>query len=84
MPETFRALLVSKTDAGQKAEFVDWTEDQLMPGDVTIRVSHSSMNYKDGLAVTGKGPIIRQFPLIPGIDIAGKVRSEERRVGKEC
>ena len=72
---TFRALLVSKTDTGQKAEFVDWTEDQLMPGDVTIRVSHSSLNYKDGLAVTGKGPIIRQFPLIPGIDIAGKVLS---------
>ncbi|MBG1230828.1 MDR family oxidoreductase [Aestuariivirga litoralis] len=71
----FRALLVSKTETGQRAEFVDWTEDQLMPGNVTIRVSHSSMNYKDGLAVTGKGPIIRQFPLIPGIDIAGKVIS---------
>jgi acrylyl-CoA reductase (NADPH) len=70
---SFNALLVSKTDSGQKAEFVQWTESQLMPGDVTIRVSHSSMNYKDGLAVTGKGPIIRQFPLIPGIDMAGKV-----------
>jgi acrylyl-CoA reductase (NADPH) len=75
--EKFRALLVSKTDTGQKAEFVNWTEDQLMPGDVTIRVSHSSMNYKDGLAVTGKGPIIRQFPLIPGIDLAGKVISSQ-------
>ena len=71
----FNALLVSKTDSGQKAEFVQWTQDQLMPGDVTIRVSHSSVNYKDGLAVTGKGPIIRQFPLIPGIDMAGKVIS---------
>jgi len=77
MSDTFRALLVSKTDAGQKAEFVDFTEDQLMPGDVTIRVSHSSVNYKDGLAVTGKGPIIRQFPLIPGIDIAGKVTASQ-------
>ncbi len=75
--EKFRALLVSKTDTGQKAEFVNWTEDQLMPGDVTIRVSHSSVNYKDGLAVTGKGPIIRQFPLIPGIDLAGKVISSQ-------
>ena len=75
--EKFRALLVSKTDTGQKAEFVDWTEDQLMPGDVTIRVSHSSVNYKDGLAVTGKGPIVRQFPLIPGIDLAGKVISSQ-------
>ena len=72
---TFRALLVSKTDLGQKVEFVNFTEDQLMPGDVTIRVSHSSVNYKDGLAVTGKSPIIRQYPLIPGIDFAGKVES---------
>ena len=71
----FRALLVSKTDLGQKVEFVNLTEDQLMPGDVTIRVSHSSVNYKDGLAVTGKSPIIRQYPLIPGIDFAGKVES---------
>jgi acrylyl-CoA reductase (NADPH) len=77
MPDPFRALLVSKTDTGQKADFVDWIEDQLMPGDVTIRVSHSSLNYKDGLAVTGKGPIIRQFPLIPGIDLAGKVISSQ-------
>ena len=72
---TFRALLLSKTDSGQKAEFVDFTEDLLMPGDVTIRVSHSSVNYKDGLAVTGKSPIIKQFPLIPGIDFAGQVQS---------
>ena len=75
MMNTFRALRVSKTESGQKAEFVDMDEDQLMPGDVTIRVSHSSVNYKDGLAVTGKSPIIRQYPLIPGIDIAGKVQS---------
>lgn len=79
MSDTFRVLLVSKTDSGQKAEFVDFTEDQLMPGDVTIRVSHSSVNYKDGLAVTGKGPIIRQFPLIPGIDIAGKVTASQHQ-----
>lgn len=72
---TFRALLVSKTDTGQQAAFVEMNEDQLMPGDVTIRVSHSSMNYKDGLAVTGKSPIIRQYPLIPGIDFVGKVQS---------
>ena len=72
---TFRALLVSKTETGQVAAITDMNEDQLMPGDVTIRVSHSSMNYKDGLAVTGKSPIIRQYPLIPGIDFAGKVQS---------
>ncbi len=71
--EKFRALVVSKSEAGQKADFAEWSPDQLMPGDVTVRVSHSSVNYKDGLAVSGKGPIIRQFPLIPGIDFAGKV-----------
>ena len=74
MMNTFRALLVLKTESGQKAEFVEMTEDQLMAGEVTIRVSHSSVNYKDGLAVSGKSSIIRQFPLIPGIDIAGKVQ----------
>lgn len=73
--EQFRALLISKNDLGQKAEFVSWTQDQLSSGDVTVRISHSSLNYKDGLAITGKGPIIRQFPLIPGIDLAGKVIS---------
>ena len=72
---TFRALLVSKTETGQAAAITNINEDQLMPGDVTIRVSYSSMNYKDGLAVTGKSPIIRQYPLIPGIDFAGKVQS---------
>jgi len=71
---TFRALLVSKTDSGQKAEITQFNESDLMEGDVTVDVSHSSVNYKDGLAVTGKGPIIRKFPLIPGIDFAGTVR----------
>ncbi len=73
--ENFRALLVSKTDDGQKAEFVRLSEADLMEGDVVIDVAHSSINYKDGLAVTGKGPIIRKFPLIPGIDLAGTVRA---------
>ncbi len=79
---TFRALLVSKTDQGQHAEFIDMNEDQLMPGDVTIRISHSSVNYKDGLAVTGKSPIIRQFPLVPGIDLVGKVISSKNSLWK--
>lgn len=75
MSEPFRAILVSKTDDGQKVEFVRLTEADLMEGNVTIDVAHSSVNYKDGLAVTGKGPIIRRWPLIPGIDLAGTVRS---------
>ncbi len=71
----FRAILISKTEEGQKVEFVNLTETDLMEGDVTVDVSHSSVNYKDGLALTGKGPIIRKFPLIPGVDFAGTVRA---------
>jgi acrylyl-CoA reductase (NADPH) len=69
----FRAIQVNKDDSGQHLAFVDLTEADLMDGDVTVAVEHSTVNYKDGLAITGKGPIIRKFPLIPGIDFAGKV-----------
>jgi acrylyl-CoA reductase (NADPH) len=71
----FRALLVSKTEEGQKVDFVHMNESELMDGDVTIAVEHSSVNYKDGLAITGKAPIIRKYPLIPGVDLAGTVLS---------
>jgi acrylyl-CoA reductase (NADPH) len=70
---TFPALLVSKTETGQQATITTLTEADLMDGDVTLAVEHSSLNYKDGLAVTGKGPIIRRWPLIPGVDMAGTV-----------
>ena len=76
---TFRALLVSKTDTGQKAEITNLTEADLMEGDVTVKVEHSSVNYKDGLAVTGKGPIVRRWPLIPGVDFAGTVTTSEHK-----
>jgi acrylyl-CoA reductase (NADPH) len=69
----FRALVINKTDTGQKVELTRLTEADLMEGDVTIKVEHSSVNYKDGLAITGKAPIARRFPLIPGIDLAGTV-----------
>ncbi len=75
----FRALLVSKFEAGQKIEFTHLTEDDLMPGDVTVNIEHSSVNYKDGLAITGKAPIIRNYPLIPGIDFAGTVKSSAHK-----
>jgi acrylyl-CoA reductase (NADPH) len=71
--EKFRALVVRKHETGQTVGIEDWGQDQLMEGDVTIRVSHSSVNYKDGLAITGKSPILRSSPMIPGIDFAGKV-----------
>ncbi|MBM3519386.1 MAG: oxidoreductase [Alphaproteobacteria bacterium] len=72
---SFRAILIRKTESGQTAELTRLEEKDLMEGDVTIDVSHSSVNYKDGLAITGKGPIVRRFPLIPGIDLAGTVRA---------
>ncbi len=73
MADTFRALRIDKTDAGQTVAIVELTEADLMDGDVTVAVSHSTVNYKDGLAITGKAPVVRKFPLIPGIDFAGTV-----------
>lgn len=71
----FKALLATKTDSGQSMDWVELTEDDLMDGDVTIKVTHSTLNYKDGLAITGKAPIIRRWPMIPGVDLAGVVES---------
>ena len=73
MTESFRAIQISKTEQGQQVQFVSLGEADLMAGDVTVAVSHSSVNYKDGLALTGKAPIIRKYPLIPGVDFAGTV-----------
>jgi acrylyl-CoA reductase (NADPH) len=70
---TFKAILVEKADGGQKAGLVDFDETQLMDGDVTVRVEWSTLNYKDGLALTGKAPVVRRWPMIPGIDLAGTV-----------
>jgi acrylyl-CoA reductase (NADPH) len=75
MTETFRAIRLFKTDAGQEARFVDLTEDDLMEGDVTVAVQYSTVNYKDGLAMTGKAPVVRVWPLTPGIDFAGVVEA---------
>jgi acrylyl-CoA reductase (NADPH) len=83
MSDTFRAILVSKTDTGQKAEIVNFNRADLMEGDVTVAVKHSSVNYKDGLAVTGKGPIVRKFPLIPGVDFAGVVEESSHPAWKK-
>lgn len=69
----FEALLVSKTESGPSPEWTTLSQNDLMDGDVTVRVTHSTINYKDGLAVTGKGPVIRRFPMVPGIDFAGVV-----------
>ena len=77
MPDKFRALLVTKEGDNQSVAVTELTDADLMEGDVTVTVEHSTVNYKDGLAITGKAPIIRKFPLIPGIDLAGKVLNSE-------
>ena len=74
---SFRALRIDKTDDGQTVSVVDFPEADLMDGDVVVRVSHSTVNYKDGLAITGKSPVVRRFPMIPGIDFAGVVTASQ-------
>jgi acrylyl-CoA reductase (NADPH) len=70
---SFRALRIDKGDNGQTVAAVDFPESELMEGDVVVRISHSTVNYKDGLAITGKSPIVRRYPMIPGIDFVGVV-----------
>ncbi len=72
-----KALRIDKTDTGTKAGIVDFDERELMPGNVVVRVSHSTVNYKDGLAITGKNPVVRVSPMIGGIDFAGTVETSE-------
>jgi acrylyl-CoA reductase (NADPH) len=73
--QRFRALVASKGEKGPDLAWKELGEDALMDGDVLVRVSHSTVNYKDGLALTGKAPVIRRWPMIPGIDFAGTVVS---------
>ena len=75
MASDFRALVVMKDDNGYRIEDRRLTDADLMDGDVTVRVTHSTVNFKDGLAITGKSPVVRKFPLIPGIDFAGVVET---------
>jgi acrylyl-CoA reductase (NADPH) len=75
---TFRAVRADKTDAGQVVKLAEMNESELMDGDVTIRVTHSTVNYKDGLALSGKSPVIRRFPMVLGVDLAGIVESSRR------
>jgi acrylyl-CoA reductase (NADPH) len=74
MPK-FKAIVIEKTDGGQKVALTEFDDKDLMAGDVTIRVEWSTINYKDGLAVTGEAPVVRRFPMIPGIDLAGIVEA---------
>src|SRR5258707_15827119 len=76
MASMFRAILIEKeTGGGQRVGVVSLAEAALPAGEVTVRVSHSSVNYKDALAITGQSPIVRAFPMVPGIDFAGSVET---------
>src|SRR5690349_9955449 len=70
-----KAIVIEKTEGGSKAALADFDEKNLMDGDVTVRVEYSTINYKDGLAITGKAPVVRRWPMIAGVDLAGTVES---------
>ena len=74
MSENFRAILVSRDeDKNQSVEVTELGDEDLMEGDVTVAVEATTVNYKDGLAITGKSPVVRHWPMVPGIDLAGSV-----------
>ncbi|MBL4919240.1 MDR family oxidoreductase [Szabonella alba] len=75
MSQTFPAVLIERdeTTKTQSVRLSEITLDDLMAGDVTVRVRHTTMNYKDALAITGASPVVRRFPMVPGIDFAGEV-----------
>ena len=77
MTELFKALKIEKNDDQQTINLVEISENDLMEGNVVIDITHSTLNYKDGLAMTGASPIVRSFPMIPGIDFSGVVKSSE-------
>jgi acrylyl-CoA reductase (NADPH) len=79
---TFKAIRIDKADKGQTVALVDFDDKDLMEGDVTVRVEWSTVNYKDGLALTGKAPVVRRFPMIPGIDLAGTVEASSNPAWK--
>jgi acrylyl-CoA reductase (NADPH) len=82
----FKGILIEKDDAGYRASLSELSEEQLPTGNVTLAVSYSTLNYKDGLAITGTGPVVRKFPMVPGVDLVGKVEDSsdpEFKVGDQ-
>jgi len=71
----FRAILIDKQEGAQSVKVVELEDSQLPEAPVTVRVEYSTVNYKDGLAITGKSPVVRKFPMVPGIDLAGIVEA---------
>ncbi|KJZ15033.1 MULTISPECIES: MDR family oxidoreductase [Halomonas] len=75
----FDAIVIRKEGDTQKAA-IESLDDQALPeGDVTVNVEYSTLNYKDGLAITGKGPVVKSFPMVPGIDLAGVVEASQHQ-----
>ncbi|HEX3848974.1 MAG TPA: MDR family oxidoreductase [Steroidobacteraceae bacterium] len=73
----FKAILVERDDRPYRATLTTLDEARLPPGEVTVRVDYSTVNYKDALAITGRSPVVRQFPMVPGIDFAGSVEKSD-------
>ena len=73
----FNGIIIEKDDEGYRSFLTELDEGQLPEGDVTVRVDYSTLNYKDALAITGNGPVVRRFPMVPGIDLAGTVERSE-------
>lgn len=71
----FKGILIEKDEAGYRASLRELDEASLPEGDVTVGIQYSTLNYKDGLAITGKGPVVRKFPMVPGVDMAGVVEA---------
>jgi acrylyl-CoA reductase (NADPH) len=71
----FKAIVIEKADKGQTVSLTEFDDKNLMDGDVTVAVHWSTVNYKDGLAITGRAPVVRRFPMIPGVDFAGEVEA---------
>ena len=82
MTDSFRAVLLEQVDRATQARLADVPADALPPGEVEVEVSHSTLNYKDGLALTGKAPVVRRFPMIAGIDFAGTVEQSSNPAWK--
>ena len=74
-----KAILINKQDGAYSARLADVSETELPDAPVTVRIEYSTVNYKDGLAITGKSPVVRKFPMVPGIDFAGVVESKHQR-----
>lgn len=73
----FKAILIEKLEDKYSARLTELQDDQLPSGNVTVQVAYSTLNYKDALAITGRGPVVRQFPMVPGIDLAGTVEASD-------